>query len=73
MINHQESCNVQTTLTCTCHKAGIDPARIRAAIRLLYPDEITPTAKRILERILDDDHNEAAPTRAAFSYPKDNE
>ena len=73
MINHQETCAVQTTLTCTCHKAGIDPARIRAAIRLLYPDEITPTAKRILERILDDEHPEAAPTRAAFSYPKDNE
>ena len=33
--------------------------RIRAAIRLLYPDEMTPTAKRILERILDDEDREA--------------
>jgi hypothetical protein len=28
--------------------------RIRAAIRLLYPDDMTPTAKRVLEKILDD-------------------
>jgi hypothetical protein len=27
--------------------------RIRAAIKLLYPDEMTPTAKRILEQILE--------------------
>ena len=53
MINHQDPCDVQTTGTCTCLNAGIDPARIRAAIRLLYPDHITPSAKRILERILD--------------------
>jgi hypothetical protein len=28
-------------------------ARLRAALRLLAPDEITPTGRRILERILD--------------------
>jgi len=31
----------------------VEVERIRAAIRLLYPDEMTPTAKRILERILE--------------------
>jgi len=52
--NHNEQCDVQTTLTCTCPTVGIDPARIRAAIRLLYPDDITPAAKRVLEKILED-------------------
>jgi len=33
--------------------------RIRAAIKLLYPDEMTPTAKRVLERILDAEDEEA--------------
>ena len=56
MINHQETCDVQTTLACTCPRQGIDPARIRAAIRLLYPDDMTPAAKRILEKILGEEH-----------------
>jgi hypothetical protein len=43
--------------------------RIRAAIRLLYPDDMTPTAKRVLERILDEDH-EAAADAAAFVLPE---
>lgn len=34
-------------------------ARIRAAIRMLYPDHMTPTAKNVLERILDDEDHEA--------------
>ena len=29
--------------------------RIEAAIKLLYPDEMTPTAKRILTQILNDE------------------
>jgi hypothetical protein len=29
-------------------------ARLRAAIRLLYPSEMTPAAKRMLESICDD-------------------
>lgn len=29
--------------------------RWEAAIRLLYPDEMTPTAKRIMESIIDDE------------------
>lgn len=29
--------------------------RLRAAIQLLYPDEMTPTAKRMLESILDEE------------------
>lgn len=33
--------------------------RIRAAIRLLYPDHMTPTAKRFLENILDDEDHQA--------------
>lgn len=40
--------------------------RIRAAIRLLYPDEMTPTAKRVLEKVLDDIDHEAAADVAAF-------
>lgn len=32
----------------------IEVERIRAAIRLLYPDEMTPTAKRMLESICDE-------------------
>lgn len=39
--------------------------RIRAAIRMLYPDEMTPTAKRVLERILDQDNHEAVADAAA--------
>ena len=27
--------------------------RVRAGIKLLYPDDMTPTAKRVLEQILD--------------------
>ena len=53
MINHQESCDVQTTHQCTC-RPGVDPERIRAAIRLLYPDDITPMGKRVLEKILEE-------------------
>jgi hypothetical protein len=42
-------------------------ARIRGAIRMLYPDHITPTARNVLERILDDDnHHEAPDTSGAF-------
>lgn len=33
-------------------KKTIDAARVEAAIKLLYPDEMTPTAKRVLEKIL---------------------
>lgn len=33
---------------------------IRAAIRLLYPDHMTPTAKNVLERILDDEEPDQA-------------
>lgn len=29
--------------------------RIEAAIRLLYPDEMTPTARNVLLRILEDE------------------
>lgn len=44
----------------------MNPERIRAAIRLLYPDEITPTAKRVLENILDDEDHEAPVSAGAF-------
>ena len=33
-------------------------ARIEAAIRLLYPDEITPTAKNMLTRIIEEERNQ---------------
>lgn len=29
--------------------------RIQAAIKLLYPDEMTPTAKNVLEKILNEE------------------
>jgi hypothetical protein len=43
--------------------------RLRAAIRLLYPDDMTPTAKRILEKILDEEDKAAADV-AAFVLPE---
>lgn len=48
----------------------MNPDRIRAAIRTLYPDEMTPTAKNVLERILDDEDTEA-PANAGASPVKD--
>jgi len=30
----------------------IDASRVEAAIKLLYPDEMTPTAKSVLEKII---------------------
>ncbi|GAP53728.1 hypothetical protein AHiyo6_02930 [Arthrobacter sp. Hiyo6] len=46
--------------------------RIRAAIRMLYPDHMTPTAKNVLERILDDEATrEAVPTGAASLVQED--
>jgi hypothetical protein len=32
-------------------------ARVRAALRLISPDDITPMGRRILERILDEEEN----------------
>jgi hypothetical protein len=32
-------------------------ARMRAALRLISPDDITPMGRRILERILDEEEN----------------
>lgn len=46
----------------------MNPDRIRAAIRTLYPDHMTPTAKRVLERILD---AEAVPDGAASLVQED--
>jgi hypothetical protein len=34
-------------------KHGALVARMRAALKLIYPDDITPMGRRILERILD--------------------
>ncbi len=44
----------------------MNPDRVRAAIKLLYPDEMTPIAKRVLEKILNEIDHEAVPTGAAF-------
>lgn len=49
----------------------MNPDRIRAAIRMLYPDEMTPTAKRVLEKILDEEEAKAVPTGAAYLLPKE--
>lgn len=48
----------------------MNPDRIRAAIRMLYPDEMTPTARNVLERILDDETPEA-PAKAWCDECKD--
>jgi hypothetical protein len=46
----------------------VTPERIRAAIKLLYPDEMTPIAKRVLEKILGEmEQTEAAASAAASS------
>lgn len=39
--------------------------RLKAAIRLLYPDEMTPTARNVLLRIIEEETREAAPDGAA--------
>lgn len=39
--------------------------RLKAAIRLIYPDDMTPTARRILLRIIEEEEAEAVPTGAA--------
>lgn len=33
--------------------------RIEGALRLLYPDEMTPTAQRVIRSILDDEYAKA--------------
>lgn len=43
----------------------MNPERIRASIRMLYPDEMTPTARNVLERILDEEYE--APVEAGAS------
>ena len=50
----------RTPHTGTQRRNGIDMSdnklkRIEAAIKLLYPEEMTPTAKRILTQILDEE------------------
>ncbi|MDQ5860676.1 MAG: hypothetical protein M3536_00235 [Actinomycetota bacterium] len=47
--------------------------RIRAAIRLLYPDDMTPAGKRVLEKVLDDIDHQAAADAAAFVLPEGDE
>jgi hypothetical protein len=47
----------------------MNPDRIRAAIKLLYPDDITPMGKRVLEKILDEE-DQAAADAAAFVLPE---
>lgn len=32
---------------------GVPPAQLRAAVRMLFPEEMTPQAKRVLENICD--------------------
>jgi hypothetical protein len=46
-------------------------ARLQAAIRLLYPDEMTPTARNVLLRILEEETIEAVPTGAASLIPQE--
>jgi len=47
----------------------VNPERIRAAIRLLYPDDMTPTARDLLTRIIDE--TEAPDTSGAFELKED--
>ena len=46
--------------------------RLEAAIRLLYPDEMTPTARNVLLAIIEEE-SEAVPTGAASVMPKENQ
>ena len=34
--------------------ADVPVERVRALVRLLYPDEMTPTAKRMFDRVCDE-------------------
>jgi hypothetical protein len=45
----------------------VNADRIRAAIKLLYPDEMTPIAKRVLEKILGEMEDQAVADAAASS------
>jgi GT2 family glycosyltransferase len=46
--------------------------RIRAALRFIYPDDITPMGKRVLEKVLDDmDRHEAPVSAGASVCPKE--
>ena len=42
--------------------------RLKAAIRLLYPDDMTPTARNLLLHIIEDEAHEAAPQEAASDF-----
>ncbi len=33
---------------------GVPVARLRALLRLLYPEEMTPTAKRLIEQVIEE-------------------
>lgn len=39
--------------------------RLKAAIRLLYPEEMTPTARNVLLRIIEEETHEAVADAAA--------
>jgi hypothetical protein len=45
--------------------------RIRAALRLIYPDDITPMGKRVLEKVLDDMDNEAPVSAGASDFKEE--
>ena len=45
--------------------------RIRAALRIIYPDDITPMGKRVLEKVLDDMDQLAVADAAAFVLPQE--
>ena len=47
--------------------------RIRAALRFIYPDDITPMGKRFLEKVLDDMDKQAVADAAAFVLPGEGE
>lgn len=45
--------------------------RLEAAIRLLYPDHMTPTARNVLQRILEEETE--APANAGASSMKEDQ
>lgn len=47
--------------------------RLKAAIRLLYPEDMTPTARNLLLRIIEDETHEAVTDVAASSMFGGNE
>ena len=43
-----------TVIVTASGNVGVPVERLRALIRLLYPEEMTPTAKRMIEKVIEE-------------------